>query len=195
MVMNSSSSWAGGSDSGDCWFSSSPSRRYVPYVSKPPCSPKRGSADTLGMLAQRALVWPESDRLRMVDPLRRAFAHPLRLGRPLAHLLAPKVAGDLKRVAERLRRPALRLKRDMIDDLVGWLGEPRNVQALVSRAPEATRVLLTEAATNGPLVSAEGAGYGYAGVFPPEVTWALERGLLVADGWQLAEMPREIALA
>jgi len=150
---------------------------------------------TLGMLAQRALVWPESDRLRMVDPLRRAFAHPLRLGRPLAHLLAPKVAGDLKRVAERLRRPALRLKRDMIDDLVGWLGEPRNVQALVSRAPEATRVLLTEAATNGPLVSAEGAGYGYAGVFPPEVTWALERGLLVADGWQLAEMPREIALA
>jgi Helicase conserved C-terminal domain/WYL domain len=150
---------------------------------------------TLGMLAQRALVWPDGDRLRMVDPLRRAFAHPLRLGRTLAVLLAPKVASDLKRVADRLRRPALRLKREIVDDLVGWLADPVNIASIVARAPEATRALLAEAATNGPLISAEGAGYGYAGVFPPEVGWALERGLLVADGWQLAEMPREVALA
>src|SRR5207247_2602907 len=33
-------------------------------------------------LARLALVWPDGERLHVVDPLRHAFAHPLGLGRP-----------------------------------------------------------------------------------------------------------------
>jgi hypothetical protein len=150
---------------------------------------------TLHMLAQRALVWPDGPRLRLAAPLRRAFAHPLRLGRPLAALISGKVAADLRRVADRLGRPDRRLKREVTDDLIAWLGDADNVRRVVRAAPARVRDLLHEIAVHGPLVSAERAAYGYSAAFPPDVNWALDRGLLVADGWQLAEMPREVALA
>jgi hypothetical protein len=150
---------------------------------------------TLDLLSDRALVWTEDDRVHTVDPLRRAFAHPLRLGRSAVELLAPKVATDLKRIAEKLWRPPLRLKREILDDLAAWLSDPQHVAELIATAPSATRTLLAEVAANGPLITAERPSYGYAHSFPNEVNWAIERGLLVSESWQLAEMPREVALA
>jgi hypothetical protein len=152
-------------------------------------------AAILSMLADLALVWPDGDALVLADPLHRAFAHPLHLGRPLTDLLGPKVATDLKRIADMLHRPPQRLKRDIMDDLVGWLSNPVNVTEIVATAPPAARKLLDQVAVAGPRLTTDVVFSGYHTGFPPEVGWAIDRGLLVSDGWQLAEMPREVALA
>lgn len=144
----------------------------------------------LEVLFQRALAWPVEEKVVLVGPLRTIFEFPLYLGRPAATLLGFRTADEVRRAGELLGlRLAGRTKQAAIEAVAAWLGEPAQVTALVEDAPEGLRETLAAVAAAGPLVQGE---HGY---LPAEVRWAVERGLLVSDGWEVAEMPREVALA
>jgi hypothetical protein len=150
----------------------------------------------LEVLFQRALAWPagadgeHGERVVLAGPLRTMFEFPLHLGRPAAELLALRTADEVRRIGERLGvRLAGRTKQSAIDDVAAWLGERARVNALVAEAPEELGEILAGIAAAGPVVQGE---HGY---LPTEVRWAVERGVLVSDGWDSAEMPREVSLA
>jgi hypothetical protein len=147
----------------------------------------------LQMLVQRALVWPsaDGDTLYLVSPLRHAFANPLNLGRPAAELFGQLGVPQLRKIAELVGRSPKSTKVEIATDLGRWLATPGNVGRLVESAPAETKRLLHEMAHRGPAVEIM---YSTMSV-PPEVSWALERGMLALDGWAYAEMPREVALA
>jgi len=144
----------------------------------------------LGVLFQRALAWPVGDDVVLAGPLRSMFEFPLHLGPPAATLLAFRTADEVRRVGERLGiRVSGRTKQAAIDEVAARLADPETVTALVAEAPEELGETLWALAAAGPVVQGE---HGY---LPTELRWAIERGLLVSDGWDSAEMPREVSLA
>lgn len=156
---------------------------------------------TLRTLAQRALVWPDpaGTALHMAGPLWSAFPHPLGLGPPVERLLHALPPGRLGAIAAALGLTATlgltdgRGKKDALRAVCRHLTDPEAVRTLVEGAPEPVRKLLADTAWNGPVVAAPGAGHGRrAGA---TLDWALDRGLLVHDGWQHAQMPAEVARA
>ncbi|HET8661494.1 MAG TPA: helicase C-terminal domain-containing protein [Micromonosporaceae bacterium] len=150
---------------------------------------------TLDVLALRALVWPDRDDLCMAGPLWSAFRHPLRLGPPMERLYATRTPTELGRFATTLGLPAGRSRKRTLDELVRWAGDGERVRATVDRAPKSIRTLLHQVAWEGPGVIGPGLGHGYGYRPDPAVSWALDRGLLVPDGWQGAVMPGEIGAA
>jgi hypothetical protein len=147
-------------------------------------------AAALEVLYQRALAWPADDRVVLVGPLRSGFAFPLGLGRPAAKLFEARPADEVRRVGERLGlRLAGRNKQSAIEAVSERLGDAGRVAALVEDAPDGLATFLAEVAGTGPQVEGE---FGY---LPEDLRWAVERGLLVSDGWERAEMPREVSLA
>ena len=156
-------------------------------------------AGVLHGLARHALVWPDGDRLHVLEPLRHAFAHPLGFGRPLAVLLAGRTAAELRRIAARWGRPAGLVKAAVLDDLTVRLASPEAVHAARAAAPAATRALLDDLAAHGPardgtVDAAKSGPRGFALRPEPGAAWAVERGLLVGEGWTV-EMPREVTCA
>lgn len=133
---------------------------------------------TLSILAQRALVWSEAGALRMAGPLWSAFPYPLGLGAPAQQLLRTLPAAQLCEIAKRLGVP------NSAKAISGRLAGADAVRAIVESAPGTVRKLLMEIAFHGPTVAAR---HG--------LDWALERGLLVHDGWRHAQMPAEVARA
>jgi hypothetical protein len=147
-------------------------------------------AAALEVLYQRALAWPVDDQLVLSGPLRYAFAYPLRLGRPAAALLGSRPVDEIRRIGANLgaRGLSARAKRDVIDAVAARLAEPETVRDVVAGAPAELAQILHSLANRSPVVQGE---HGY---LPGVLDWAIERGLLVTDGWQFAEMPREVAL-
>jgi hypothetical protein len=148
---------------------------------------------TLRMLSQRALAWPsvpDDGRVHLSPPLRWTFDHPLELGRPAAELLMLHGVDTLRRIAARLGRPGLPTKAEMTFDLGRWLAAPGNVTDLVDTAPPETRAVLEQFVADGPVLMV-----GTEETLPDHVRWAVDRALLVADGWERIEMPREAGLA
>jgi hypothetical protein len=144
----------------------------------------------LEVLFRRALAWPVGEKVVLAGPLRAMFANPLNLGRPAAVLLAIRTADEVRRIGERLGiRLAGRNKQTAIAEVAGRLSDPAVVRALVEQAPEELAAILEDLAEFGPTIGGE---YGF---LPTEIQWATERGLLVSDGWDSAEMPREVSLA
>ncbi|WP_203929333.1 helicase C-terminal domain-containing protein [Virgisporangium ochraceum] len=144
----------------------------------------------LEVLYQRALAWPADERVVLVGPLRSGFTFPLGLGRPAAKLFEARPADEVRRIGERLGlRLAGRNKQSAIEAVATRLGDPERVRALVDGAPEGLATFLGEVAATGPQVEGE---FGY---LPDDLRWAVERGLLVSDGWERAEMPREVSIA
>jgi hypothetical protein len=149
----------------------------------------------LQVLAMRALVWPDGAELRMAGPLWSVFGYPLRLGPPLHRLLCARSADELRRMALTLGVPAGRTKQAMADQLAARLGNPDQVRAVVAHAEQEVVELLHEIAWHGPAIRSTEIIFGYGHSADPRLDWALSRGLLVADGWQAAVMPREIGRA
>jgi hypothetical protein len=144
----------------------------------------------LEVLCQRALAWPADDQVVLVGPLRNGFAFPLGLGRPAEKLFEARPADEVRRVGERLGlRLAGRNKQSAIEAVAARLGDAERVRALVGDAPGELAGFLREVAGTGPQVEGE---FGY---LPDDLRWAVERGLLVSDGWERAEMPREVSIA
>jgi hypothetical protein len=150
---------------------------------------------TLQVLAQRALVWPDGDQLRMASPLWSAFAYPLQIGPPAERLFAARNAPELRKIAQALGLAGGRTKQQVIEDLVDALGAGAVVRAAVAEAPAEVRETLEQAAWHNPVVRHPEIIYGYGHSPNPTLDWALSRGLLVADGWQAAVMPGEVSMA
>ncbi len=148
-------------------------------------------AATLTVLAQRALVWPDGDELRMAGPLWNAFEHPLRLGLPARRLLESATVAELREIASALGLLRGRTRDSTLTEVCTALADGERVRALVASAPVAARDLLTKVAWDGPLVVM--GIYDRPGNGP--LAWAVRHGLLVSDGWQHAQMPGEVGMA
>jgi hypothetical protein len=148
-------------------------------------------AATLTVLAQRALVWPDGDDLRMAGPLWNAFEHPLHLGLPARRLLESATVVELHETAAALGLPRGRTRASALADVCAALADGERVRAVVASAPVAARDLLAKVAWDGPVV--------VMGIYdrPRDgpVAWAVRHGLLVSDGWQHAQMPGEVGMA
>ncbi|MDQ7904847.1 helicase-associated domain-containing protein [Phytohabitans sp. ZYX-F-186] len=148
-------------------------------------------AATLAVLAQRALVWPDGDELRMAGPLWNAFEHPLHLGLPARRLLEGAPVTTLHEIAAALELPRGRTRTVALTAVCAALADGERVRSLVAAAPVAARDLLAKVAWDGPLVVL--GIYDRPGDGP--LGWALRHGLLVSDGWQHAQMPGEVGMA
>ncbi|GIF77005.1 helicase-associated domain-containing protein [Asanoa siamensis] len=135
-------------------------------------------ADALAGLAELALVWPdETGALRMAEPLWSETEFPLGLGPPAATLLATVDQDRLAGIAAAWR----------VDpgSLAATLSDESRVREMVGGAPADTRRRLDRLAAHGPAAELPGTALG----------WALDRGLVIPDGWRRATMPREVAVA
>ncbi|GAA4161225.1 helicase-associated domain-containing protein [Phytohabitans flavus] len=148
-------------------------------------------AATLTVLAQRALVWPDGDELRMAGPLWNAFEHPLHLGPPARRLFEGAPVADLHEIAAALGLPRGRTRATALADVCAALADGERVRSVVASAPVAARDLLAKVAWDGPLVVM--GIYDRPGSGP--LAWAVRHGLLVSDGWQHAQMPGEVGMA
>ncbi|MEV0714446.1 helicase-associated domain-containing protein [Asanoa sp. NPDC050611] len=133
----------------------------------------------LGGLAELALVWPdETGALRMAEPLWSEFEFPLGLGPPAAALLDVVDADRLAGIATSWR---VRPDRGAV---AAVLADAGRVRAAIDTAPADTRERLDRLAHHGPAVELPGRA----------LAWALDRGLVLPDGWRRATMPREVAM-
>jgi hypothetical protein len=148
-------------------------------------------AATLRVLAQRALVWPDGDDLRMAGPLWSAFEYPLNLGAPVKRLLEGYPVTELREVAIALGLPGGRTRQATWTAVCAALADGERVAALVASAPDDARELLTAVAWRGPLVVMP----AYERPSSGPLAWALRHGLLISDGWQHAQMPGEVGMA
>src|SRR5829696_2330943 len=135
--------------------------------------------------------------LTLVEPARYAFGAPLDLGPPLAALLDPMTADELRVIARNLgSRPPSR-KSDLLGVVAAALRDADRVRSVTAAAPVAVRGLLQEVARTGRPVEE----YLYFSIRHSAPTrpahWALVRGLLLPAGeWSgLLAMPAEVALA
>ena len=150
-----------------------------------------GDADLVAALAalgELALVWPDdAGDLRMAGPLWSHFEFPLGLGPRAAAVLETVDRARLGEIAAvwRLRPDRSRPLAGAIADV---LTDERRVRAAVEAAPKDARALVEELARGGPTVELPARP-------EPATTWALDRGLIVADGWRQATMPGDVAMA
>ncbi|MBG0816152.1 helicase-associated domain-containing protein [Planomonospora sp. ID82291] len=156
--------------------------------------PEEAPAPWLDLLADHALAWPDGEgRIRIVGALARWWTAPCGLGEPLAHYLDSwTVSADaLRSLARSLGLPS-GSKRRTAAAIAGVLSDAGRVTALLARAPEGAARLLEGFAWDGPVRDVDGGRFVVPG--SPE-KWAADHGLLFRTSWNVAEMPREVALA
>jgi hypothetical protein len=143
-------------------------------------------------LAGWALLWEYQGGLHVPGELASILRYPLGLGPVAARLLGQRSATNLRVICATVGLPDHLRKSELLRELAGYYRDGERLRALVAQAPEPTRALLGELAVDGPLLVAEHSAH-----LPqaPEVAWAIERGLLVPDGWQYVTMPGEVAIA
>jgi hypothetical protein len=150
---------------------------------------------TLEVLELRGLVWPDGDELRMAGPLWSIVRFPLHLGPPAERLYAARTAAEVRRFSAALGVPTEKSKQRQVEELARWVRDGEQVRRAVAVAPVDVRALLHQVAWEGPLVAVPDVLFGYGHSTDPILNWALERGMLVTDGWQAAVMPGEIGMA
>ena len=149
----------------------------------------------LEQVYDHALAWPGPDgRIHLADAVARWWTAPYGLGDTLASYLETWTLNveELRRVARRLGLPAQGGKRQLIARIRGVLGDPDRLGALLAGAPDGTLGLLDDFAWDGPVRTVNGDRFTVEGT--PE-KWAADHALLFRTRWDLAEMPREVALA
>ncbi|WP_203982538.1 helicase-associated domain-containing protein [Sphaerisporangium rufum] len=146
-------------------------------------------------LQDHALAWPGRDgHLRVAGAVSRWWTAPCGLGEPLGAYLDSWTMNTegLRRMCRTLGLAAHGGRRQLAGRLAGLLGDADRLAALLADAPEGTVSLLDEFAWDGPVRGVDGNRFLAAGT--PE-RWAADRGLLYRTQWDIAEMPREVALA
>ncbi|MFI6295671.1 helicase-associated domain-containing protein [Nonomuraea sp. NPDC050790] len=157
-------------------------------------APVEETAPWLDCLYDHALAWPDADGvIHLSEAVSRWWAAPLGLGEPLDHYLNSwTISNDaLRAMARSLGVPPHGNKRRTIVRVTEVLGDPARMEAMLANAPEGTRHLLESFAWDGPVRGVEGGRFVLPGT--PE-KWAADHGLLYRPRWDLAEMPREVAL-
>ncbi|MEW1909243.1 helicase C-terminal domain-containing protein [Kitasatospora sp. NPDC085895] len=152
--------------------------------------------ETLRVLAEHALVWPDGQgRLHMAAALRRMWPTPLGLGPGLEQLAGAKTSEELRTVLAVLGVGQPRSKAERLAAVVAHHSDPVKVRALADGAPAHVKTILEQhaglEADDTKAGSARPPGRGQA------VQWALERALLVRVpyGQEAPRMPAEVALA
>lgn len=151
-------------------------------------------AATLELLGSYALAWTDGQTVHLTARLYEAFRYPLQLGAPAAALLARYPVEQLRPIARALALPAAGRKPELIAAITGRLTDPEQVRRLVARAAPAVRDRLQQLAVDGPAAEPFAAWYGYHQP-DPQLRWAAERGLVLADSWGVPQLPREAAVA
>ncbi|WP_336210312.1 helicase-associated domain-containing protein [Nonomuraea sp. LPB2021202275-12-8] len=148
----------------------------------------------LDHLYDHALAWPGGDGvIHLAEAVSRWWTAPLGLGEPLDHYLNSwTISGDtLRALARNLGLPPHANKRRTITRVSEALGDPAHLETLLAHAPGGTRALLGAFAWDGPARDVEGTRFVTSGA--PE-QWSADHGLLYRPSWNVAEMPREVAL-
>jgi CRP-like cAMP-binding protein len=152
----------------------------------------------LEVLADHALVWPDSDgMLRMTAPLRQAWDAPLGLDPPLEELLAGVTSDELRAMLAALGVKPPGTKQQRLACLVDHHSDRQRIAAVAGQAPTETRKLLERLAKSGSRRQ-QFVTFGTPEPGPGQAArWALERGLLVQDRYRYgpARMPAQVALA
>ncbi len=149
----------------------------------------------LESLYDHALAWPGPDgRIHLAGAVARWYPAPCGLGEPLASYLESWTLNveDLRRICRRLGLGLQGGRRQLGTRIGAALADPDRIGALLADAPDGTVGLLDDFAWDGPVRSVDGARFVAEGT--PE-KWASDHGLLFRTQWDLAEMPREVALA
>ncbi|GAA2650825.1 helicase-associated domain-containing protein [Nonomuraea recticatena] len=149
----------------------------------------------LDVLYDHALAWPDDEgRVHLAEAVSRWWAAPLGLGEPLDHYLNSwTVSNDtLRALARNLGLPPHGNKRRTIARVTEVLSDGVRLAALLRNAPEGTERLLADFAWDGPVRDVDGGRFVMLGT--PE-KWAADHGLLYRPRWEVAEMPREVALS
>ena len=151
----------------------------------------------LARLVDRGLCVEAEGRLQLVGAVREVVPRPLGLGRPVAALLGLLGQQWISTVARTLglkQGPGAKLTRTIAQHLT-----VKTVNRLVDEGGPAVRDLLLGTLANGS--SAEVTGIPTVALLPSpwrpesELTWALDRGLLLPAGYTQVELPREVGLA
>jgi len=148
----------------------------------------------LDHLYDHALAWPGADgALHLAEAVTRWWTAPLGLGEPLDHYLNSwMISTDtLRALARGLGLPPHANKRRTISRVSEALADADRLETLLRHAPEGVRDLLTGFAWDGPVRDVDGTRFVTAGT--PE-KWAADHGLLYRPSWNVAAMPREVAL-
>ena len=87
-------------------------------------------------------------------------------------------------------------KQAVTERVIELFQDQHRLRDLVASGPRPVGELLAEFATDGPVRPADGVSSYYpSGAAMTPARWAVERGLLWAQDWHYAEMPREVALS
>ncbi|MDF5755722.1 helicase-associated domain-containing protein [Spongiactinospora sp. TRM90649] len=149
----------------------------------------------LDRLFDHALGWPDDDgRVHLAQAVSRWWAAPCGLGEPLSsYLNSWTISTDaLRSLARGLGVASHGPKRRVAAKVTEILTDPAQVEALLETAPAGGRKLAEEFAWDGPVRDVDGGRFVTPGT--PE-KWAADHGLLYRPSWNVAEMPREVALA
>ena len=154
-------------------------------------------AQTLATLTEHGLAWVDEDhRLGQPRGAAAGWRQPLNLGRPLAAFVENL---DFERVKQLARTHNLALnggKRALAERLTAYLGSHDRVAGIVAAGPTGIEDLLRPFVWDRPVGPAAGMrSYALPGGPATPVRWAADRGLLWHQDWDVAEMPREVALA
>jgi hypothetical protein len=157
--------------------------------------PEKQTLDWLDHLYDHALAWPdERGVIHLSEAAARWWAAPLGLGERLEHYLnAWTISNDaLRALARKLGVAYNGNKRRTIARAGEVLSDPGRLTAMLADAPSGARVLLDSFAWDGPVRDVDGGRF----VMPGSAEkWAADHGLLYRPNWNVAEMPREVALA
>ena len=154
-------------------------------------------AQTMATLAEHGLAWvDEGNHVRQPRGAADGWQRPLNLGRPLAVFLRNLDFGRVKQVARTHNLALHGGKQALTERLTAHLGSHDRVAGIVATGPAGIEELLRPFAWDRPV----GAAPGIRSIALPDgpatpVRWAADRGLLWYQDWDLAEMPREVALA
>ncbi|MFO7401352.1 MAG: hypothetical protein C0P63_018520, partial [Actinomycetales bacterium] len=139
-------------------------------------------------LYDRAIAWPgPGGRIVLAPAVARWCPAPLGLGRPFGACTRGLAAEDLRRAARLLGVPVRGGRERLAARIRAVLGDPDRLGALLTGAPGGTLELLDAFAWDGPVRSLD------RGLRRPGTP--LDRCLLVLTRGDVAEMPREVALA
>jgi hypothetical protein len=152
---------------------------------------------TLATLAGHGLAWVDADdHVRQPRGSADGWQWPLNLGQPLGVFLKSLDFGRVKQVAGIHNLALNGGKKALTERLTAHLSSHDRVAEIVATGPAGIEDLLRPFVWDRPVGAALGIR-SFARTDGPAtpVRWAADRGLLWYRDWDLAEMPREVALA